>query len=193
MKIVDIKGIAEYLKTRKDVLLVVDNTFMSAYFQNPVVLGADIAMHSLTKYMNGFSDVLMGAMATNNETIYEKLKDNQKSIGNLPSPMDCFLVLRGLKTLHLRMLKHAENALQIAEFLERHPKVEKVFYPGLASHPQSELSRRQSKGSGGMVSFCIKGGTSEAMAFVQALKVFTLAVSLGSAESLVEIPSLMTA
>ncbi|XP_035223954.1 cystathionine gamma-lyase-like isoform X2 [Stegodyphus dumicola] len=142
MKILDIKGIADYLKPRKDVLLVVDNTFMSAYFQNPVVLGADIAMHSLTKYMNGYSDVIMGAMATNSETIYKKLKENQKC---------------------------------------------------LASHPQLELSKKQSKGFGGMVSFCIKGGTSEAMSFVQALKVFTLAVSLGSAESLVEIPSLMTA
>jgi len=193
MKLVDIAAIVQIVRRHTKAFVVVDNTFMTAYFQNPLNLGADIVMHSLTKYMNGHSDVLMGAAATSNEEIYKKLKDSSKLIGSLPSPMDCYLVLRGLKTLHLRMERHMENATKVAKFLENHPNVEKVFYPGLKSHPQHELALKQCRGFSGMVSFCVKGGTEEVKKFAANVKIFTLAVSLGTVESLMDIPSLMTA
>lgn len=193
MKIVDIRKIADIVKQRENIFLVVDNTFMSPYFQNPLLLGADIVMHSMTKYMNGHADVLMGAVATNSDEIYGKLKETRDEIGSVPSPMECFLANRGLKTLHVRMQKHMENALEIAQYLEKHPKVEKVFHPGLKSHPQHQVAQRQCRGFSGMVSFCIKGGSVEATTLVQNLKIFIVAVSLGSLESLIEIPSLMTA
>ncbi|GFQ64861.1 cystathionine gamma-lyase [Trichonephila clavata] len=187
MKIVDIAAIAEIVKRHGKAFMVVDNTFMSPYFQNPLLLGADIVMHSLTKYMNGHSDVLMGAAVTNREDLYKKLKETSKSIGSLPSPMDCFLCLRGLKTLHLRMERHYKNGMKIAEFLEKHPKVEKVFYPGLKSHPQHDLAKRQSRGFSGLVPFRIKGGLKEVRIFTSRIKVFTLAGSLGNVESLVDV------
>jgi cystathionine gamma-lyase len=192
MKMVDIAAVSELLKSRRDIISVVDNTFMSSYFQSPLNLGADIVMHSLTKYMNGHSDVVMGALATSNEEIYEKMKYYQNSLGTVPSPFDCFLVNRGLKTLHLRMERHAHNALKVAEFLEAHLSVEKVVYPGLKSYPQYELAKRQCSGFSGMVSFYIKGGLAEAQKFIVSLKIFTLAESLGAIESLAELPSLMT-
>ncbi|GFT42325.1 cystathionine gamma-lyase [Nephila pilipes] len=193
MKIVDIAAIAEIVKRQGKAFLVVDNTFLSPYFQNPLLLGADIAMHSLTKYMNGHSDVLMGAAVTNRDDLYKKLKQTSKSIGSFPSPMDCFLCLRGLRTLHIRMERHCENGTKIAQFLEKHPNVERVFYPGLKSHPQHELAKKQCRGFSGMVSFCVKGGLKEAKEFASRVKVFTLAVSLGTVESLVDVSAAMTA
>ncbi|XP_035217835.1 cystathionine gamma-lyase-like [Stegodyphus dumicola] len=192
MKMVDIEEVCKLLKHYPGIISVVDNTFMSSYFQKPLTLGADIVMHSLTKYMNGHSDVVMGAIATNNEEIYKQMKYFQNSLGTVPSPFDCFLVNRGLKTLHLRMERHMQNAMAIAEFLEKHPAVEKVIYPGLKSYPQYELAKKQCTGFSGMVSFYLKGSLKEAKIFVGNLKVFLLAESLGSVESLAEIPSLMT-
>ncbi|XP_013782675.1 cystathionine gamma-lyase-like [Limulus polyphemus] len=192
MKLVDIRAVSEVVKKHSGAFMVVDNTFMSSYFQRPLSLGADIVMHSLTKYMNGHSDVLMGAIMTNRTDIWEKLAYLQNSLGSIPSPFDCFLVNRGLKTLHVRMEKHMENGLAVARFLESHPLVDKVLHPGLPSHPQHELAVRQCTGFSGMVSFYIKGGLQQAEEFIKNLKLFTLAESLGCIESLVEIPSLMT-
>lgn len=192
MKLVDIQGAAQILRNYPNVFTVVDNTFMSPYFQKPLDLGADLVMHSLTKYMNGHSDVVMGAVATNNEKLYNELKYLQNSLGSVPSPFDCFLVNRGLKTLHVRMEMHMKNGLAVAQFLEGHNAVEKVIFPGLESHPQHELAKRQCSGFSGMVSFYVRGGLTEAQCFISHLKFFTLAESLGSIESLVEIPSLMT-
>lgn len=192
MKMVDIKAVTELVKKHQGIISVVDNTFMSSYFQKPLNLGADIVMHSLTKYMNGHSDVVMGAIITSNDELYEKMKYLQNSLGTVPSPFDCFLVNRGLKTLHLRMERHMQNGMRVAQFLENHKAVEKVIYPGLKSYPQYELAHRQCSGFSGMVSFYIKGGLPEAQKFVKSLKVFLLAESLGSIESLAEVPSLMT-
>ncbi|RWS22095.1 cystathionine gamma-lyase-like protein [Leptotrombidium deliense] len=193
MKLCDIRAIADYVKTKPNVFLAVDNTFMSSYFQQPLALGADIVMHSLTKYMNGHSDVVMGAVVTNRSDLNETLKYLQNcTLGAVPSPFDCFLVNRGLKTLHVRMEQHMKNGLEVAHFLESHPAVKKVVHPGLKSHPQHELAMRQCSGFSGMVTFYIKGGLNEAKLFVKSLKVFTLAESLGGIESLVEIPAIMT-
>jgi cystathionine gamma-lyase len=193
MKVFDIKAIGEIVKKiSPEAVFIVDNTFMTSYFQKPLLLGADVVMHSLTKYMNGHSDVVMGAAMTSNDDIYLKLKYLQNSLGIVPSPFDCFLVNRGLKTLHVRMDRHMTNGLAVANYLESHPMVDKVLHPGLKSHPQHELAIRQCSGFSGMVSFYIKGGSKEATIFVNSLKVFTLAESLGGIESLAEIPSLMT-
>ena len=192
MKLVDIQGVSDLLKSYPGIISVVDNTFMSSYFQKPLTLGAHIVMHSLTKYMNGHSDVVMGAIATSDKKIYEQMKYLQNSLGTVPSPFDCFLVNRGLKTLHVRMERHMENGLAVAKFLDNHSAVEKVIYPGLESHPQYELAKKQCTGSSGMVSFYIKGDLKNAEKFINNLEVFMLAESLGSIESLVEIPSLMT-
>jgi cystathionine gamma-lyase len=191
LKVCDISAISE-IAHRHKVLVVVDNTFLSPYFQNPVSLGADIVVHSITKYIAGHSDVIGGAIMLNDQELYEKIKFNQNALGAVPSPFDCYLVLRGLKTLSLRMEKHQSNALAIAGYLENHPKVSRVFYPGLPSHPQYELSLKQSSGFGGMVSFEIKGGEKEAVEFLESLELFTLAESLGGVESLIEHPALMT-
>ncbi|KAJ3335664.1 hypothetical protein HDU93_004760 [Gonapodya sp. JEL0774] len=171
---------------------VVDNTFMSPYNQNPLDLGADVVVHSVTKYLGGHSDVVMGVAITSNPAIYTRLKFLQNSIGAIPSPFDCYLAHRGLKTLHLRMRAHETNAGTIARYLEKHPKVLEAIYPGLESHPQHALAKRQQKGFGGMVSFRIKGGKDEASRFLSALKLFALAESLGGVESLAELPSVMT-
>ena len=172
--------------------VVVDNTFMSPYFQNPLDLGADMVMHSLTKYINGHSDVVGGAIMLNDSTQYEKLWYLQNSIGPSQSPFDSWLVLRGVKTLSARMRAHEENAINIADFLIEHPNVEKVIYPGLKSHPQHELAKSQMNGFGGMLSLYIKGGLSESNKFLKQLSLFTLAESLGGVESLIEHPAIMT-
>ena len=172
--------------------IVVDNTFMSPYFQNPLDLGADMVMHSLTKYINGHSDVLGGAIMLNDSAQYEKLWYLQNSIGPSQSPFDSWLVLRGVKTLSVRMRTHEENAINIADFLTEHPNVEKVIYPGLESHPQHELAKSQMNGFGGMLSLYIKGGLSESNKFLKQLSLFTLAESLGGVESLIEHPAIMT-
>jgi len=191
LKVCDIAAISE-IAHRHNVLVIVDNTFLSPYFQNPTVLGADIVVHSVTKYIAGHSDVIGGAIMLNDTALYEELKFNQNALGVVPSPFDCYLTLRGLKTLSLRMDKHQSNALAIAGYLENHPKVTRVYYPGLPSHPQYELNLKQTKGFGGMISFEIKGGEKEAVQFLESLDLFTLAESLGGVESLIEHPALMT-
>jgi len=193
MKVVDIEAVVKLSKSLdSEVLVVVDNTFMSSYFQRPLSMGADIVMHSLTKYMNGHSDVVMGAVMTSNKTVHESLQFIQKSVGAVPGPFDCFLVLRGLRTLAVRMRKHMLNGLAVARYLEAHPMVERVIHPGLKSHPQYEVAQRQMKGFSGMVSVVLAGPPSVATSFLKNLKVFSLAESLGGFESLAEIPSLMT-
>lgn len=192
MKLVDIAALAEVVKKHPKVWLVVDNTFMSSYCQQPLTLGADLVMHSATKYMNGHTDVVMGLAATNNEEIHEQLRFLQNAIGPVPSPMDCYFVNRSLKTLALRMRQHGTSSIAVGKFLEAHPAVEKVMHPGLPSHPQYELARRQTMGCSGMLSFYIRGGLEQSRAFFKAIKVITLAESLGGYESLAELPCLMT-
>ncbi len=191
LKIVDVEKLAALAK-KKGAVSVVDNTFMSAFFQTPLDLGADIVMHSVTKYMNGHSDVVGGALVTNHTELYDTLKFYQNAVGAVPAPMDCFLVMRGLKTLHVRMERHAQNAMAVAKFLEGHAKVERVIYPGLESHPQHALAKKQMKGFGGMITFFIKGGLPEARGFLERVRLFTLAESLGGVESLIEHPAIMT-
>jgi cystathionine gamma-lyase len=191
LQLVDIQAVADIVKQHKDIIYVVDNTFMSSYFQQPLSLGADIVMHSLTKYMNGHSDTGMGCLCSSNEDLYNKIKFLQKSFGAVPSPFDCFLVNRGLKTLHLRMREHMKNGLAVARFLESHPCVEKVIYPGLPSHPQHKLALQQSSGFSGIVSFYIRGGLEETKTFFKKLKVFILAESLGGYESIAQLPAKM--
>ncbi|XP_046905818.1 cystathionine gamma-lyase [Hypomesus transpacificus] len=193
MKVVDIKACAEVVhKHKKDAVVVVDNTFMSAYFQRPLALDADICMYSATKYMNGHSDVVMGLVSVNREDLYERLKFLQNALGAVPSPFDCYLCNRGLKTLHLRMKQHFKNALAVAKFLEEDPRVDKVIFPGLPSHPQHELMKRQCTGCPGMITFYIKGKLEHATSFLSNLKLFALAESLGGYESLAEHPAIMT-
>ena len=187
----DISAIAELAHKHK-IILIVDNTFMTPYFQNPVSLGADISMHSATKYMGGHSDVVSGAAMLNDEELHEKIKFNQNAIGAIASPFDSYLVLRGLKTLGIRMEKHQKNAFDIAEFLLKHPKVKSVNYPGLKKHPQHSLAKKQTSGFGGMLTFEIKGGLSDAKKLLSRMKVFALAESLGGVESLIELPAIMT-
>jgi len=191
LKISDIKATAQIAK-KHGLILVVDNTFMSPYFQKPLDLGADVVMHSVTKYINGHSDVVMGVLATSNEELYNKLKFFQNSIGAVPSPFDCYQAMRGMKTLHIRMREHAKNAQVVAEFLEKHPAIEKVTYPGLKSHPQHELAKKQMSGFGGMITFYLKGGLKESRTFLERLKLFALAESLGAVECLAEHPAIMT-
>lgn len=191
LQISDIKAICE-ASHAVNAKVVVDNTFMSPYFQNPLDLGADMVMHSLTKYINGHSDVVGGAIMLNNQEQYDKLWYLQNSIGPSQSPFDSWLVLRGVKTLALRMRVHESNALEIAKFLEAHPKIEKVIYPGLESHPQHELAKTQMSGFGGMISIHIKGGIEESRTFLETVELFALAESLGGVESLIEHPAIMT-
>lgn len=192
MQLVDIKAVCDIAHTQPDVFVVADNTFMSPYFQRPLDLGADVSFHSVSKYINGHSDVIMGCAVTNSEELGNKLRFLQNAIGPVPSPMDCYLVNRGIKTLHLRMQSHQTNALACARFLESSPLVEKVLHPGLPSHPQHELAKRQMKGYSGMITFFIKGEEPQARMFLKSLKVFTLAESLGGFESLAEHPGIMT-
>ncbi|GIV22761.1 MAG: cystathionine beta-lyase [Bacteroidia bacterium] len=181
------------LAHERNAKLVVDNTFATPYLQNPLEMGADIVVHSATKYLGGHSDVVMGAVMLNDEAAYTQLRFLQNAVGAVPGPMDCFLVLRGIKTLPLRMQKHSENAQKIAEFLATHPKVAKVYYPGLLTHPQYLLAKQQMRLPGGMVSFEVKVSSPEDMQpFWKALRIFTLAESLGGVESLINHPALMT-
>ncbi len=191
LKISDIKKIATLCKKQKT-LLIVDNTFMSPYFQKPLDLGADLVIHSVTKYINGHSDVVGGAMMTNNKKLHEKLWYLQNSIGPSQSPFDSWLVLRGLKTLAIRMQRHEENAIKVVKYLEKHKKVEKVIYPGMKSHPHHALAKKQMSGFGGMITFYIKGGLKEARSFLKKVKIFKLAESLGGVESLSNHPAIMT-
>uniref|UniRef100_S4R9H3 Cystathionine gamma-lyase n=1 Tax=Petromyzon marinus TaxID=7757 RepID=S4R9H3_PETMA len=193
LKVLDIRACADVVHAKGDILLVVDNTFMSAYFQRPLSLGADLCMYSATKYMNGHSDVVMGLVSLNRDDVFEKLKFLQNAVGAVPSPFDCFLVSRGLKTLPVRMKQHFHSAKAVATFLEQDPRVTRVLYPGLPSHPQYEVSLKQTSGASGMVTFYIQGGLKESRTFLSSLKVFTLAESLGGYESLAEHPwALMT-
>lgn len=191
LKITDIKKVCDMAK-KNGVKTYVDNTFMSPYFQNPLDLGADVVIHSMTKYINGHSDVVGGAMMTNDKEIYEKLFTLQNSIGPSSSPFDSWLVLRGIKTLAVRMQRHEENAMKIAKWLEAHDKVEKVIYPGLESHPQHVIAKEQMRGFGGMITFFIKGGLEDSRAFLEKVRLFHLAESLGGVESLIEHPAIMT-
>jgi len=191
MKICDIAAIAEIAR-EANIPVVVDNTFLSPYFQKPLRLGAKVVVHSSTKYLNGHSDSVGGAVMLSDEDLYRQLKFNQNAMGAILSPFDSFLVLRGIKTLAVRMREHERNALRLAGYLEGHPKVRKVNYPGLKSHPQHALANRQATGHGGMLSFEIKGGLEEAKRFLESVRLFALAESLGGVESLIEHPALMT-
>ncbi|MBL7665969.1 MAG: PLP-dependent transferase [Bacteriovoracaceae bacterium] len=191
LKITDLAVTAEIAKAA-NVITVVDNTFMSPYFQNPLNLGIDIVVHSMTKYINGHSDVVGGAIILNKKSLYDQLWVLQNSIGPSQSPFDSWLVLRGIKTLAVRMRTHEANAKLIAEFLEKHKMVEKVIYPGLPSHPQHEIAKKQMKGFGGMITFFIKGGIKNSRKFLETVELFSLAESLGGVESLIEHPAIMT-
>ncbi|MCO6430243.1 MAG: cystathionine gamma-synthase [Deltaproteobacteria bacterium] len=191
LKIIDIAAIAKVARN-KGALLAVDNTFASPYLQNPLTLGADIAAHSSTKYLGGHSDLVGGALVTNDEELAKRLHYIQNAIGAIPSPHDCFLLLRSTKTLALRMERHCQNALSIAEWLSAHTAVEKVYYPGLSSHPRHEIAAKQMKAFGGMISVVLKGGLSSARSFLERVKIFSLAESLGGVESLIEHPAIMT-
>ncbi len=192
MQIVDIAACAKIAKDN-NILLAVDNTFASPYLQNPLDLGADIVMHSVTKYLGGHSDVVMGALLVNDITIYDQLAFIHNSCGATPGPQDSFLVLRGVKTLHLRMKAHCENGKAIAHFLNNHPKIEKVYWPGFENHPNHAIAKKQMRDFGGMISIVLKGaGLDETFRIASSFKVFTLAESLGGVESLINHPATMT-
>src|SRR5256712_12754561 len=191
LKICDIRAISE-VASRHEIITVGDSTFMSPYFHDRLQLGAAVVLASATKYLGGHSDVLGGAIMTSNEEIYTKAKFNQNAIGAGPSPFDRFLLLRGMKTLAVRMERHQLNAMRVAEHLEAHPAVVRVIYPGLKSHPQYALGKRQMSGSGGVLSFEVKGTLSDVKRFLRRVKVFSLAESLGGGESLIEHPASMT-
>ncbi len=190
LKLIDIAAICS-LRTAGQIV-VVDNTFASPYFQSPLALGADIVVHSTTKYIGGHSDVIGGVAITSNDDLHESIKFHQNAVGGVPSPHDAWLTMRGAKTLALRMRQHAENAQRIAEFLEAHAEVERVFYPGLPSHPQHALAKRQMSGFAGMVSFTLRGPMERALTFAPKLQYFSLAESLGGVESLICHPARMT-
>lgn len=192
MRITDIQAVAE-LKKDRDFLLVVDNTFATPCLQRPLEYGADIVMHSATKYLGGHSDVVLGAAVVRSEDLHEQLAFNQNSAGGTPGPLDSYLVLRGIKTLHLRMDRHCSSAMNIARWLQAHPKVDRVHYPGLESHKGHEIAARQMAQFGGMLSFTLKSDLQEeAFSVISSLKIFTLAESLGGVESLCEHPASMT-
>lgn len=190
LTLTDLKGVAEIGKKRK-LITVVDNTFMSPYFQRPLESGIDIVLHSTTKYINGHSDVIGGIIVTHGQEIHDQLRFLQNAIGGVPSPFDCWLVLRSTKTLALRMRQHNENAIQMANFLNAHPKVQKVYYPGLVSHPQHELAKKQMSGFGGMISMEL-GSLDNGKNLLRNVKIFALAESLGGVESLICHPASMT-
>ncbi|XP_077982782.1 cystathionine gamma-lyase-like [Glandiceps talaboti] len=192
LRLSDIKAIADIVHKHENIFLCVDNTFSSPYFQQPLKLGADLVMSSVTKYINGHSDVLMGIVCTNREDFNGRLRRFQQLIGAVPSPFDCYLANRGVKTLPIRMEKHQQNATAVAKALETNPRVEKVLYPGLESHPQHELAKKQMSGFSGMVTMWIKGGMEEAKIFFNEVKVFTNAASLGGTHSLCEHPATLT-
>lgn len=192
LKLADIEAIGKVAKSA-DVLLAVDNTFASPYLQNPLDLGADIVMHSVTKYIGGHSDVVMGALVLNEKALYDQLFFYYNACGGTPGPQDSFLVLRGIKTLHVRMKAHCENARRVADYLKDHPKIEKIYWPGLETHPGHDIAKRQMRDFGGMVSVVLKDASLEDTFNVAAsFKVFTLAESLGGVESLINHPATMT-
>lgn len=191
LKIVDLDAIIGLAKKR-GVMTAVDNTFASPYLQNPLAFGADLVVHSSTKYLGGHSDVVGGVIATNSDEIHDGLLYIQNAVGAVPSPNDCFLLLRSTKTLHVRMDRHCANAKELAPWLEAHSKVERVFYPGLSSHPQHELASQQMNDFGGMVTILLKGGLDESRRFLETVELFALAESLGGVESLCEHPAIMT-
>jgi cystathionine beta-lyase len=192
INIIDIKALAS-LARNSNAMLCVDNTFATPYLQNPLDLGADIVMHSVTKYLGGHSDVVMGALVTSKKEISEEIYRIQNSSGAIAGPMDCFLVLRGIKTLHLRMEKHCENGAIVARFLASHPSVDKVYWPGLERHANHDIAKEQMRGFGGMISFTLKGNKlEEALRLVKKVKLFALAESLGGVESLIGHPATMT-
>ncbi len=191
LKIIDIEAAAKFAKS-KGALVVVDNTFMSPYLQRPLDLGADIVFHSATKYLNGHSDMVGGVSVTKDKELADRIYFLQNSIGAVAGPMDSWLAMRGLKTLHLRMDRHNENAAVLAALLEKHPGVEKVYYPGLTDHPGHEIAKRQMRGFGGMISFVVKGNLAQAKKVAESTKIFQLAESLGGVESLIEHPAIMT-
>jgi cystathionine gamma-lyase len=191
MRIVDIRQISKISKKAR-ALLVVDNTFMSPYLQNPLQLGADIVVHSTTKYLGGHSDLIGGATITKDEDVQTRLKYLQNAVGAVPGPLDCYLVLRGIKTLAVRMDRHGDNARVVSELLAKRPEVEKVNYPGLPDHPQRAIVKRQMRGNGGMLSFQLRGSFNQIKKFLKTLRVFTVAESLGGVESLIEHPASMT-
>jgi cystathionine gamma-lyase len=192
MQIIDIEACA-HLAKEHNLICAVDNTFASPYLQNPLKLGAHIVMHSATKYLGGHSDVIMGALCVSDENLYTQLAFIHNSCGATPGPMDSFLVLRGIKTLHLRMERHCYNGRKIAEFLKIHPKIDKLYWPGFTDHPNHEIAKKQMRDFGGMISFSLKGNKQEdAFAIASRVKVFTLAESLGGVESLVNHPATMT-
>lgn len=192
MRIIDIQALVA-LARKNNSLVVVDNTFASPYLQNPLELGADIVMHSVTKYLSGHSDVIMGALALNDDKLKDELAFLTNSCGAVPGPQDCFLVLRGIKTLHLRMERHCQNGRTIAEFLRNHPKVGKVYWPGFPDHPNHNIAKKQMRDFGGMMSFELKSDNlQQAIKLMESVKVFSLAESLGGVESLINHPASMT-
>ncbi|HUK49796.1 MAG TPA: cystathionine gamma-synthase [Terriglobales bacterium] len=191
LRIVDIAAVSQFAH-RQGAIVMVDNTFQSPYLQQPLKLGADIVVHSTTKYLGGHSDLVGGGVALSDDSLYEKVRFAQNAAGAVPGPFDSWLVLRGIKTLSVRMDRHCSNAQKIAAYLEAHPKIEQTIYPVLSNHPQHELAARQMSGFGGMISFRLKGNFDACKLFLTALKVFTLAESLGGVESLAEHPASMT-
>jgi cystathionine gamma-lyase len=198
LKIVDLAAVAKAVRAKcgKNALLVCDNTFSSPINQNPLRLGFDLVHHSATKYLGGHSDVVGGMLATSDVELCQKIRFHQNAVGAVMGPFDAYLVLRGIKTLALRMARHNQSGQRIAEWLEQHAQVERVIYPGLKSHPQHALAKKQHHGAaggmGGMISFCLKGGLEEARVFLEHVRLFTLAESLGGVESLIEHPAIMT-
>jgi len=193
MKVTDLRAVATTIKeSKQEIIFVVDNTFMTPYFQRPLMLGADIVMHSATKYMNGHSDVVMGLLICERKDLYDRLYFLQMATGPVPSPFDCYLCNRGLKTLALRMEQHQKNAIIVNDFLEKSDDIEKVKYAGSVNHPQYEIMRKQCTGASGMIALWVKGDLERSSKFLSHLKVFTLAESLGGYESLAEHPALMT-
>jgi cystathionine gamma-lyase len=192
LKLVDLEAVASFARAR-GILTCADNTFASPWVQRPLELGCDLVMHSATKYLNGHSDMVGGVLVVGaNTELAEQLAFLQNAVGAIQGPFDAFLALRGLKTLGLRMQRHGENAATVAAFLESHPKVESVSYPGLPSHPQHDIARRQMRGGGGMVTIVLKGGLPDSRRFLERVEIFALAESLGGVESLIEHPAIMT-
>ncbi|MFM1846703.1 MAG: hypothetical protein RL417_177 [Pseudomonadota bacterium] len=191
LKVIDIKAVADIAKAHK-ALVAVDNTFATPYLQSPLKLGADIVCHSTTKYLGGHSDVIGGVLVVNDAELAAKLHYIQNAVGGVPGPWDCFLLLRSTKTLPIRMERHCENAMKVATFLEGHRAIERVYYPGLKSHPQHEIAAKQMRGFGGMISAVLKGNLDTSRRFLERVQIFSLGESLGGVESLIEHPAIMT-